>query len=225
MEKILYPLFPLPPQHKSVADTALPTSASSLLGRSLIPANMIHQSQIGTMMNKRSRLDEAGACATTNPTGTTASSTSSEHVQGIKTLSASATSTLHTGSTSASSSSSSLTSMSQQPAAGVETGNDEDLMAVPTKTTTTTDASLYSLSEGPHEVAPPQRSPRGPKLPQKVGRWSLDEKILFLYGLKMYGKGRWKRMSKFLPDRYVFHTKLARVLPYSLRVSTFHSPL
>ena len=37
----------------------------------------------------------------------------------------------------------------------------------------------------------------------RTGRWTLDEKILFLYGLKKYGKGRWKKMSIYLPFRYV----------------------
>ena len=37
---------------------------------------------------------------------------------------------------------------------------------------------------------------------QRSGRWTPDEKILFLYGLKRFGKGRWKKMSVFLPHRY-----------------------
>jgi len=38
---------------------------------------------------------------------------------------------------------------------------------------------------------------------QRTGRWTPDEKILFLYGLKRFGKGRWKKMSIYLPHRYV----------------------
>ena len=37
----------------------------------------------------------------------------------------------------------------------------------------------------------------------RTGRWTPDEKILFLYGLKRFGKGRWKKMSIYLPHRYV----------------------
>ena len=37
----------------------------------------------------------------------------------------------------------------------------------------------------------------------RSGRWGNDEKLLFLYGLKRFGKGRWKKMSVFLPHRYV----------------------
>lgn len=40
--------------------------------------------------------------------------------------------------------------------------------------------------------------------PQDVprsGRWSLDEKIMFLYGLSKFGKGRWKKISVYVPDR------------------------
>jgi hypothetical protein len=36
---------------------------------------------------------------------------------------------------------------------------------------------------------------------QRAGRWTPDEKILFLYGLKRFGKGRWKKMSVYLPHR------------------------
>lgn len=45
-------------------------------------------------------------------------------------------------------------------------------------------------------VTPP---PSGPI--QRTGRWTPDEKILFLYGLKRFGKGRWKKMSIYLPHR------------------------
>lgn len=45
-------------------------------------------------------------------------------------------------------------------------------------------------------VTPP---PSGPV--QRTGRWTPDEKILFLYGLKRFGKGRWKKMSIYLPHR------------------------
>jgi hypothetical protein len=35
----------------------------------------------------------------------------------------------------------------------------------------------------------------------RTGRWSLDEKILFLYGLQQFGKGHWKKISMYVPDR------------------------
>ena len=35
----------------------------------------------------------------------------------------------------------------------------------------------------------------------RTGRWTLDEKLLFLYGLRKYGKGRWKKISVYLPNR------------------------
>lgn len=46
-------------------------------------------------------------------------------------------------------------------------------------------------------------SPTGPA--QRTGRWTPDEKILFLYGLKRFGKGRWKKMSIYLPHRLVLY--------------------
>lgn len=36
---------------------------------------------------------------------------------------------------------------------------------------------------------------------KRSGRWSLDEKIMFLYGLSLFGKGRWKKISAYVPDR------------------------
>ena len=36
---------------------------------------------------------------------------------------------------------------------------------------------------------------------QRSGRWSQDEKLLFLHGVMVYGKGRWKKIRTFLPAR------------------------
>ncbi|OEU18783.1 hypothetical protein FRACYDRAFT_237063 [Fragilariopsis cylindrus CCMP1102] len=41
----------------------------------------------------------------------------------------------------------------------------------------------------------------------RSGRWTPDEKCLFLYGLRMFGKGRWKKMSCFLPHRSLVQIK------------------
>lgn len=43
--------------------------------------------------------------------------------------------------------------------------------------------------------------------PLRTGRWTPDEKILFLYGLRMFGKGRWKKMSVYLPQRSLVQIK------------------
>ena len=43
--------------------------------------------------------------------------------------------------------------------------------------------------------------------PYRTGRWTPDEKILFLYGLRMFGKGRWKKMSIYLPNRSLVQIK------------------
>lgn len=51
----------------------------------------------------------------------------------------------------------------------------------------------------------PPASPMGPI--QRTGRWTPDEKILFLYGLKRFGKGRWKKMSVYLPHRSLVQIK------------------
>jgi len=41
----------------------------------------------------------------------------------------------------------------------------------------------------------------------RTGRWGSDEKLLFLYGLKRFGKGRWKKMSIYLPHRSLVQIK------------------
>ena len=46
----------------------------------------------------------------------------------------------------------------------------------------------------------------GDQSTKRSGRWSMDEKILFLYGLRRFGKGRWKKISIYLPDRCVNQT-------------------
>eukprot|EP00980_Cylindrotheca_fusiformis_P008799 scaffold1869_cov122-Cylindrotheca_fusiformis.AAC.61 len=51
---------------------------------------------------------------------------------------------------------------------------------------------------------------------QRTGRWTPDEKILFLYGLKRFGKGRWKKMSIYLP-----HRLRIRSGSYTTRVTLF----
>lgn len=48
--------------------------------------------------------------------------------------------------------------------------------------------------------------------PVRAGRWSLDEKILFLFGLQKFGKGHWKKISMYVPDRQVL--QLLRVARY-----------
>lgn len=45
--------------------------------------------------------------------------------------------------------------------------------------------------------------PAGQQQHHRVGRWSLDEKIMFLFGLQKFGKGRWKKISTYVPDRSV----------------------
>lgn len=50
-----------------------------------------------------------------------------------------------------------------------------------------------SSPAGPEQILKPAKN--------RTGRWSLDEKILFLFGLRKFGKGRWKKISIYLPDR------------------------
>jgi hypothetical protein len=61
---------------------------------------------------------------------------------------------------------------------------------------TSTDDSMMDAAT---TVNPRKASGRNPS--HRSGRWSLDEKVLFLYGLQKFGKGRWKKMSVYLPNR------------------------
>eukprot|EP00934_Nitzschia_sp_Nitz4_P007546 Nitzschia sp. Nitz4//scaffold1_size375055//350823//351524//NITZ4_000339-RA/size375055-processed-gene-0.395-mRNA-1//1//CDS//3329541234//7536//frame0 len=59
----------------------------------------------------------------------------------------------------------------------------------------------------PLTVMSPTPSPPPPGSLHRTGRWTPDEKILFLYGLKRFGKGRWKKMSIYLPFRSLVQIK------------------
>jgi SHAQKYF class myb-like DNA-binding protein len=41
----------------------------------------------------------------------------------------------------------------------------------------------------------------------KHGRWSPEEKLLFLHGLQLFGRGRWKKIRTFLPLRSLVQVK------------------
>ena len=76
-------------------------------------------------------------------------------------------------------------------------GTDHSTTFMPTEEGTTmmpTKKRTLSKSE-PSSYAESQRS----------GRWSQDEKLLFLHGLLVYGKGRWKKIRTFLPERLVIN--------------------
>jgi hypothetical protein len=65
--------------------------------------------------------------------------------------------------------------------------------------TSRTSSTDDSMMDTPTTVSSRKGSDRNPS--HRSGRWTLDEKVLFLYGLKKFGKGRWKKMSVYLPNR------------------------
>jgi hypothetical protein len=96
------------------------------------------------------------------------------------------------------------------------------------KQSTVMPAQLYSFQQAPHlpELAALERNDARVALPGsgtstnvtiaacnaqdtkpesssafRSGRWALDEKIIFLYALRKFGKGRWKKMKVYLPNR------------------------
>jgi SHAQKYF class myb-like DNA-binding protein len=69
---------------------------------------------------------------------------------------------------------------------------------------------LPPMPPGPALPPPPNRGGYG--LDHRVrnersGRWTPDEKLLFLHGLKIYGRGRWKKIRHFLPTRSLVQIK------------------
>lgn len=70
-----------------------------------------------------------------------------------------------------------------------------------TSTSTTTNASAQGESSaGDYTKITSQTNNSGPG---RSGRWTPDEKLLFLHGLKLHGRGRWKKIRYYLPTRYV----------------------
>ena len=77
--------------------------------------------------------------------------------------------------------------------------------AAAAETTDALAAPQEALADQKKNVVGKQRDPPLATEPgaQRAGRWDLDEKILFLYGLQKYGKGRWKKIRTYVPGRYV----------------------
>lgn len=48
---------------------------------------------------------------------------------------------------------------------------------------------------------------RKTNIPHKIGRWEKWECVLFLNGLKEYGKGKWKQIAKLIPTRTTIQVK------------------
>ena len=97
--------------------------------------------------------------------------------------------------------------------ATISTRDQPDFLETATGLPSSSTAVVVSGVAGPppqqgHEhtsssTAKTARKKKEPRAPQRVGRWTMDEKLLFLYGLRKFGKGRWKKISVYLPDRYV----------------------
>ncbi|CAJ1947763.1 unnamed protein product [Cylindrotheca closterium] len=46
-----------------------------------------------------------------------------------------------------------------------------------------------------------------PKNPTRTGRWEIEERLAFLQAFKIYGKGNWKEIGKFIPNRTTLQVK------------------
>jgi hypothetical protein len=58
----------------------------------------------------------------------------------------------------------------------------------------------------------------------RSGRWTLDEKVLFLYGLQKYGRGKWKYIQSYCPGRCVFIWHYVSVTVNRITCSHLHNP-
>lgn len=45
------------------------------------------------------------------------------------------------------------------------------------------------------------RKPHTPNATHNTGRWESRERLTFLYGLRLYGKGKWKQISELISTR------------------------
>ncbi|CAB9501141.1 expressed unknown protein [Seminavis robusta] len=79
----------------------------------------------------------------------------------------------------------------------------ETVVAANLSNLSTSSLSIPTTSSGSTMAASEQK----PINNAKSGRWSLDEKLLFLYGLSVFGKGRWKKISAYVPDRSLVQIK------------------
>lgn len=78
----------------------------------------------------------------------------------------------------------------------VEEAHEPSENCIPTDTTVAANLKTVSKRNGTEEK-------KDSSAQSRCGRWSLNEKLMFLYGLSVYGKGRWKKISAYVPDRYV----------------------
>jgi len=58
------------------------------------------------------------------------------------------------------------------------------------------DALMTSRSRLPHV-----RRPHTPNATHNTGRWETWERLRFLQGLRIYGKGKWKQISEMISTR------------------------
>lgn len=63
-------------------------------------------------------------------------------------------------------------------------------------------ADVSASNEAIDKVATKETTtPEAEAASSRCGRWSLDEKLMFLYGLSLFGKGRWKKIHAYVPNR------------------------
>jgi Myb-like DNA-binding domain len=91
------------------------------------------------------------------------------------------------------------------PATATLSGNKRslsDIMHDEKKDNLVKNLNMNVVAAGPTSEDPSANANAVDSSGYRVGRWTLDEKILFLFGLQKYGKGRWKKISTYVPQRY-----------------------
>ena len=101
--------------------------------------------------------------------------------------------------------------LSSHKKAKLETNEDTKLPVLAPAVTASSDKSLAASmpttdvavsADAMDNVATKETStPEAEVASSRCGRWSLDEKLMFLYGLSLFGKGRWKKIHAYVPDR------------------------
>jgi hypothetical protein len=72
-----------------------------------------------------------------------------------------------------------------------------------TITTTTTTVVKGNASLGGTGLAAIKVNKIASALEERTGRWTHDENLQFLIGLKVVGVGKWNKLAAFCPKRYV----------------------
>jgi hypothetical protein len=72
---------------------------------------------------------------------------------------------------------------------------------------------LSTTSSSPSKKQSTKRKIKKKMKKVKIGRWEKWEQIKFLEGLRLYGRGHWKKIADTIPTRYVVAKSVKMIIP------------